>query len=123
MVANAYEQDRGNREKHQMPEGYQISVTKTVGVPIDALYQSWSDDQTRSRWLPGEAITIRKEAQQKSIRITWSDARTNVDVNFYRKGESKSQVVVQHSKLADSTQAEQMKGYWKEALARLRRML
>ncbi len=45
--------------------------------------------------------------------------KTSVEVRFYGKGNSRSQVVVQHGKLANSTQAARMKAYWKSALERL----
>jgi hypothetical protein len=49
--------------------------------------------------------------------------RTNVDVNFLPKGDAKSQVAVEHSKLADPGEAERMKAYWGERLERLRDLL
>lgn len=122
MVANGYEQIRGMRDKHQMPEGYQISVSKTFRVPIDQLYASWSDTKSRNGWL-SESITVRKATENKSMRITWSDSKSRLDVNFYPKGVSKSQAVVQHSKLADSEEAERMKLYWKGALESLQHTL
>ncbi len=121
-MANGYEQIRGMRDKHQMPEGYQISVSKTFLVPLERLYASWGDAQIRNGWL-SESITVRKATENRSMRITWSESKTCLEVNFYPKGESKSQAVVQHSKLADSEQAERMKLYWKEALERLQRTL
>ena len=120
MVANTYEQERGMREKHQMPQGYQISVSRTLEVPVSTLYRSWSDDRIRQRWLSGECITIRKATPNRSMRITWTDAKTSLEVNFYGKGDARSQVVVQHSKLASSDDGERMKSYWKEALDRLK---
>ena len=102
MVTVGYEQARGIREKHQAPGGYQVSASKTIGVPVAAVYRAWADDRTRDRWLPGEAIRIRKASANKSLRVTWSDGETSLDVNFYDKGGAKSQVVVQHSKLSDS---------------------
>ncbi len=123
MVANVYEQDLGTREKHQMPEGYQISVSVTLDASIDSVYRCWKEDDIRGRWLTGENIAVRKATPSKSMRITWSDGRTSVDVNFYSKGDSRSQVVVQHSKLADVERAEMMKLYWREALVRLKGVL
>ena len=120
MVAVGYEQAQGIREKHQAPSGYQIGASKTIGAPVGAVYQAWTDDNTRDRWLPGEAIRVRKATPNKSLRVTWSDGQTSLDVNFYDKGGAKSQVVVQHTKLSDSSQAQQMKSYWKDALERLK---
>jgi hypothetical protein len=54
--------------------------------------------------------------------ITWPDA-TSVTVGFTRKGGAKSQVAVQHSKLADRAAATRMKAYWEERLGTLREAL
>ncbi|MDO8749930.1 MAG: SRPBCC domain-containing protein [Dehalococcoidia bacterium] len=77
------------------------------------------DCRDRRRWLLYDTFTIRKATHGKSIRITWGDGKTNVEVLFNSKGDSKCQVVVQHNKLADADQAEVMKSYWREALSRL----
>ena len=34
MVTVGYEQARGLRKKHQRPEGFQVSASRTVAVPI-----------------------------------------------------------------------------------------
>src|SRR5512134_2277217 len=39
MVTVTYEQARGMRAKHQMPDGYQVSVSKTIAAPAAALYE------------------------------------------------------------------------------------
>ena len=117
MIAVTYEQERGLREKHERPDGYSVSASKTFDVPLGTLYKYWSNEKLRSKWLKDEFI-IRKATKDKSMRITWSD-KTSVEVNFYKKGESKSQAAVQHSKLANAKQVERMRSYWKAALARL----
>src|SRR6266550_1359843 len=52
MVTVAYEQARGLRHKHQRPEGYQISVSRTVNTSLARLYKSFSNAKSRSSWLP-----------------------------------------------------------------------
>ena len=123
MVTVTYEQLSGKREKHERPDGYSVSVSKTVGVPIAALYKTWADDKIRSRWFGNKAITIRRATLNKSMRITWSDGRTNLDVGFYDQGSSKSQVVLDHSRIASAAAAEKMKAYWKKALDELLKVL
>ena len=68
-------------------------------------------------------IVIRKTTRNQSIRIIWTDSETGVDVKFYPKGQTKSQVVVQHSKLSDSKAAARMKTFWAKVLERLRQIL
>ena len=118
MVTVTYEQARGMRDKHQKPEGYEISASRTIAASVDALYKAWQDEKLRSRWMP-ESIAIRKATVNKSMRITWSDPKSIVSVNFYPKGDGKCQIAVQHGKLPDAKAGERMKAYWSEALDRL----
>ena len=121
MVTVTYEQARGLREKHQKPEGYEISRSKTFAVPADELYRAWSDKRSRARWLDA-AITIRKATPDRSLRITWSDG-TSVEVMLYPRGDAKTQVTVQHCKLSDAAAGERMKAYWAERLETLGRVV
>ena len=118
MVTVGYEQARGLREKHEKPDGYQISRSKTIAAPASKLFNAWKDKKLRDLWLP-ETLSIHKATANKSMRATWGDGETTVEINFYPKGEGKTQVVVQHNKLADANQAERMKTYWAAALTRL----
>ena len=123
MVTVGYEQARGLREKHQRPEGYSISVSRVIDVPLSALYHSWADARQRDKWLKVKGIQIRKFTPNKSMRITWSDKKTNLEVNFYNKGKSKAQVVVQHSKFRNAKAVEKMREYWAKKLDSLKTYL
>ena len=122
MIAVGYEQERGLRAKHERPDGYAISRSKTIAVPLDELFEAVEDAKQRRRWLK-ETITIRKATPHKSMRITWSDEKTTVEVNFYAKGDKKSQITVQHTKLSSAREGERLKAFWSEALERLREMV
>jgi uncharacterized protein YndB with AHSA1/START domain len=65
---------------------------------------------------------VRKATPNKSLRIIWSDG-SSVEASFSAKGENKSQVTVQHSRLPDAEQAERMKAFWADALGKLNRYL
>jgi len=122
MVTVGYEQARGRRQVHQKTDGYAASASKTIAVPVSALYEAWADETTRLRWLPGATLTVRKASPGRSMRITWDDG-TRVDADFYAKGDGKSQVSIQHSKLPDDQAVARMKAYWSESLDRLRSLL
>src|SRR5271157_1027783 len=51
MIAVTYEQDRGLRLKHQNPEGFQVSVSKTIYLPATRLFDSIADDEFRIGWV------------------------------------------------------------------------
>ncbi len=121
MVTVTYEQARGMREKHQTASGYTANASRTIGAPVGRLFEAWSDEGLRRSWLPAR-MTIRKATPDKSLRITWEDG-SNVDVGLVSKGESKSQVAVEHAKLPDAEAVARAKGYWKQALDRLQQAL
>src|SRR5262245_18235830 len=67
MVTADYEQDRGLREKHQKPDGYHISRSKTIAAPAAKVFESWNDKRKRDRWLQGVDLVIRKATPHKSL--------------------------------------------------------
>lgn len=123
MITVNYEQVRGLRDKHQKPDGYQISVSRTINVPIGMVYHAFADDKTRKAWLAEDGLAVRKATANKSMRVTWNDVKTSLEINFYPKGADKSQVVVQHSKLPNAKASTTMKTFWGKALDRLRASL
>ena len=123
MVTVTYEQARGLRDAHEKPGGYQISVSRTVNVPLANLYKAVANEKSRSRWLSEDGLEVRKATANKSMRVTWKDGKTSLEINFYPKGDGKSQVVVQHSKLPDAKAAAKMKTFWGKALDQLREVL
>jgi hypothetical protein len=120
MVTASYEQARGMRDVHQKPAGYEISVSRTVNVPISMLYHAFANDKARKAWLAEDGFAVRKATANKLMRATWNDVKTSLEISFLSKGEDKSQVVVQHSKLPNAKAASTMKTYWSKALDRLR---
>ncbi len=124
MVAVGYEQERGLRVQNQGCDGdFRVSRSKTLAVPLSRLFKAWSDAKQRARWLGGVKLTVRKATKDKSMRITWEDGKQSVEVNFYAKGDEKSQVSLQHNKLAGAKGVEKMKVFWGEALDRLQAAL
>lgn len=119
MVAVGYEQDRGLREKHERPNGFEIGRSRTIAASLSKVYAAWKDKKARSRWLMDFDFVVRKAIANKSMRITWVDKKTSVEVLFYAKGLGKTQVAVQHSKLADTNEAERKKVYWEQQLVQL----
>ena len=123
MVTATYEQQRGMRAQHEKPAGFEISVSRTVGVSLAKLYKNFESEKSRAAWLSEDGFTVRKAIKNKSMRVTRKDGKTTIQINFYAKGDDKSQVVVQHGKLPDAKGAAKMKTYWGQALDRLRELL
>jgi len=123
MVTATYEQQTGLRQNHQKPDGFEISVSRTINTPLSFLYGAFENEASRKEWLGEDGLVTRKATKNKSIRLTWKDGKTSLEINFYKKNKDKNQVVVQHSKLASAAAAARMKTYWAKALNRLRDQL
>jgi len=122
-VTVGYERIRGQREIGQRRSGaYEANKSKTLPVPITKLYGAFSVARTRDGWLPGVEMTVRKATPDKSMRIAW-EGGTSVEVYFTSKGESKSQVAIQHRNLATKSEAAKMKDFWSERLGALAEIL
>jgi len=122
-VTVGYERIKGLRAIGQRRDGsFEASKSKTFPVPLARLYGAFHDARTRARWLPGVDLTVRTATRDKSLRITWPD-RTSVEVGFIRKGADRSQVAVQHGKLADRAAVTRIKQYWAERLSALEEVL
>jgi hypothetical protein len=124
MIAVAYEHERGIREKFQKCDGeFAASGSRTLNVPMARLYEAWTDETLRGRWLPKAKIEITTATPGKSVRAKWDGGKSRLSVNFYGKGADKTQVAVDHMKLASSKECAKMKTYWFEALNRLQKFL
>ena len=88
----------------------------------ERVYRAFRDTRQRRRWLGDVDLTIRTAVPNKSMRVTWPDG-TSVEWYFVPKGDAKTQVAVQHVKLADREAVDRMKVWWGERLAALETVL
>jgi uncharacterized protein YndB with AHSA1/START domain len=123
-VTVTYERARGLRAINQKCDGsFSTSVSRTVAVPVEKLYDTWSDVKLRARWLPAAPLTVGKATPNKSIRFAWKEGRSRVKVDFLAKGPFKSQATLDHENLPNATSVKQSKLYWSEALERMKTVL
>ena len=122
MVTVGYERHAGKRKVHEKRLGFEISRSRTFAAPVDDVYEAWGNARRRASWLPGEPPAVRKATENRSLRMTWADG-TNVEVMLHLKGPKKTQVSVQHGRLASARAATKQKAYWGEALDRLAQLL
>jgi hypothetical protein len=122
MVAVGYERIIGLRALGQKRSGdWAVTKSKTVGVPLAKLYAAFNA-RGRAKWLPGVTLTVRRATPNKSMRLRWEDG-SPIDVGFIAKGESKSQVALEHGKLASKADADRMRAFWTVHLNALAAML
>ena len=122
-VTVSYERARGLRAVGERPEGFSITASKTVAVPVDRLYDAFVDESLRERWLPDGRLRERTATKPRSARFDWGGGRTRVVVGFDSKGEAKSAAALEHARLPDAAEAERMKAFWRERLSALKSLL
>ena len=122
-ITVAYERARGMRALHENAGGFSITASKTVAVPIEALFDAFMDESIRSRWLADDRLAVRTATRPRNARFDWGDGETRVIVGFEAKGEVKSVVAMAHERLADAEEAERMKAMWRDAVAKLKEVV
>ena len=122
-VTVSYERARGRRAVGEHADGFAITASKTVAVPVDRLYDAFVDESLRERWLPDGRLRERTATRPKSARFDWGAGETRVVAGFTAKGDARSVVDVEHARLPDAAEAERMKAYWRERVAALKEEL
>lgn len=123
QITVTYEQERGHRDKYQTKNGYEAGISKTIPFHVSRVFEHWDDAVLRKKWLTDAVLDISKSNKNKSMRIKWTDGHSHLEVYYYTKGEKKTQVVVQHTKLLNAEEVTNMKNYWKEKLQNLSEVL
>ena len=122
-ITASYELTRGLREVGEKDDGFAITASRTVAVPVERLYEAVVQPAARRGWLPDGRLTERTATAPKSARFDWADGPTRVNVTFLARGDAKSTLAVEHRRLADAGEAERMKTYWRERLGVLKNTL
>lgn len=113
MVTVGYERIRGLRERGQRRDGaYRVSKSRTFPVPVSRLFDAFAKPRVRAKWLPVK-VTVRTANPNKTMRLTMSDG-TIVAIGFTAKGDNRSAVAIEHSRLTGKPPATEMKEWWSE---------
>ena len=122
-VTGGYERARLGREVGQFEDGFRASVSRTVAVPVERLYDAFVRPGQRKRWLPDATMRRRTSTKPLRARFDWGDDGSRVHVTFESKGDRKSTVTISHERLADQAERDRMKAYWRERTTALKQEL
>ena len=122
-VTVGYEVASGRRKPGQRPDGFSVSASKTVGVPIERLFEAFLDEGLRARWLPDHALVVRTATAPRTARFDFNGGPTRLALNFTAKGSDRSNVAIAHERLPDADAAAEMKAFWRDRMAALRTLL
>ena len=114
-----YEMAIGRRVPGQRSDGFEVSASKTIGVPVERLRRAVTDDAERGRWLVDDAVRPRKAATATTARFDWVDG-SRVVISYTPKGESRSVLALAVQKVRDETAMERARVRWRAHLAALK---
>jgi uncharacterized protein YndB with AHSA1/START domain len=122
-IAVGYEQERGLRAPGQGADGFfSASASKTVAVPVDRLYEAFTDASLRARWLSSD-LEATTTVPAKTFRAVWDGGSTRIAAGFTAKGADKAQVALLHEKLPDAAAVAKLKAFWRERFDALKTLL
>jgi hypothetical protein len=122
MVAVGYERIKGLRTRGQRRDGsYSANKSRTFSVPVETLFEAWTDTKTRGKWLADKNVKIRKATAPKSIRLEQDGSI--IAVMFTKRGGAKSVVAIDEGNLPSKEAAEAVKQYWSDRFDDLQAVL
>ncbi len=74
-VVSSFERARGLRAVGEHADGYAITASKTVAVPVERLYEAFVDEAQRARWLPDADLRERTMLPPRSAASTGATDR------------------------------------------------
>jgi hypothetical protein len=120
-----YEKHIGRRVLGQRGKTFSATATKTISASVDAAFDAWLSDEQRRQWLPSTKLQLRtsKKGKYPSARFDVGSDDGRLMVSFDAKGESRTVVAIEHSKLPDDASRKQWATFWRERLTALKEQL
>jgi hypothetical protein len=111
-ITHSYELTRGLRAPGEKADGFAVTVSRTVAVPVERLYDAF---------LASTDLPVRTATRPSRARFDSGSGR--VAVTFAAKDAGKSVLALAHSRLADAAEADRVKASWRERLDGLKKEL
>jgi uncharacterized protein YndB with AHSA1/START domain len=126
-ITVSYQRTRGLRLKHQQADGFTVSVSRTVAVPIPSAFEAFTEARRRTVWLTDGTARLRTSRSDHpatwTARFDWEGGPSRLLVTFQDKGRTKTTVTVTHERLPDADAAESAKPAWRARLGALKAYL
>jgi hypothetical protein len=116
-VTVGYERIRGKRAKNETTAGFGVSKSRTFAVPLDALVRALAP-AAREQWLGKAERKPRRSSKREVVRWQEPDGPW-VDVHLLGKGNAKTTVNVQLSRLVSRDDVERRRAQWTAHLGAL----
>ena len=115
-ITVSYERARGLRVVGQRADGFTITASQTVAVPVEQLYDAFVEPRPARAGCPTTSCaSARRRGQARPFRL--GRRRLARPRHVPGQDEGQSTLAVEHARLADAAEADRMKPFWRERLA------
>jgi hypothetical protein len=73
-VTASFERARRGRVVGQREDGFAVTASKTVDVPVERLFDAFADPALRATWLPDPELRPRRATRPRSAHFDWGAA-------------------------------------------------
>jgi uncharacterized protein YndB with AHSA1/START domain len=140
-ISVEYEKHHDVRKKDGLYEGYFVCSTKTIAAPVAQVYAAWTSNESLGQWFgagtnaevkdggkyenkDGDKGFFLRVRANKDVRLTFENpafsAPTQVDVQFQDKGNGKTGLTLNHTRIQTRGEADGLRAAWAEALEHLK---
>jgi hypothetical protein len=123
QVTVGYERVRGLRRRHQTSDGFEVSVSKTLGRDVHRMWSAFADDGARSAWQVPAVLRRRTAVEDKSVRFDYGDDGSRVLVSIVPKGSERATVTITHERMAGPDDVVRMRAFWRAQVEALENWL
>jgi len=139
-----YERAKGVTEKDGKPRGYSICSTKTIAAPLERVFAAFGTAKDLDRWLgartkvefedggtlqngDGDRATFQRIRANKDLCLAWEHAQrargSQVEVLFAPKGAEKIGITLNHTRIQERKDADELRAGWSAAFEQLKQLL
>ena len=120
-ITVGYERARGLRAPGEHADGFAITASRTIAVPVERLFEAF-DDEDAARALAAGRGAARAHGDGAEVRPLRLGGRLDPRHRRVRRpaASAKSRVALSHERLPDADTADEMKAFWRERLTALK---
>ena len=98
----------------ELTRKFEVSIRKTFNHPVNEVFDRAKD------WLETEKRTeMQQQLNQKRLQCKWLNDDSKVSVEFNKKTNGTTEVVIQHNQLASESDADVMRNFWTESMPQM----
>ena len=122
-ITVSYERARGMRAVGERADGFSVTASKTVAVPVERLFDAFVDETLRHAGCRTGSCASGPRRSRSRPASTGATARRASSSASSRRARRRASSALEHERLPDAEEAERMKVYWRERVAALKEVL